>query len=123
MSEKWEKLTPLDGRLNPCLCCPPIPAKAPMGKLVAVGFGGATASCDGQGVADGEHPMFFPPFSGSDQIREVNDYITFGDIEAIAKVDPDHDWRIDLFGPMHGETYQRQGDGLWVLVEKHDGFA
>jgi hypothetical protein len=33
------------------------------------------------------------------------------------------DWRIVLDGPLHGETYQRQGKNHWVLVERNLGFA
>jgi hypothetical protein len=28
-----------------------------------------------------------------------------------------------LDGPLHGETYQRQGKNHWVLVERNLGFA
>lgn len=45
------------------------------------------------------------------------------DAEAAALADPDHDWRIVLFGPLHGEVYQRHGPGEWMLVEKNEGFA
>jgi hypothetical protein len=43
--------------------------------------------------------------------------------EARARKAPRHDWRIVLDGPLHGETYQRQGKNRWVLVEKNEGFA
>ncbi len=125
MSEKttWEKLTPLDGRLNPCFCCPPIPAKAELGKIIAVGFGSAVATCDGMLVVDGENGLLCPPFWGADVPRRTEEFITFEDIERIAQADPGHDWQIRLDGPMHGETYQRQGENLWLLVEKNEGFA
>lgn len=43
--------------------------------------------------------------------------------EEAAALDPDHDWRIVLFGPLHGEVYQRHGPDQWMLVEKNEGFA
>lgn len=107
---RWEKLPALDGRNNPCACCPPIPAVAQPDKIIAVGFGSADVTCDGREV-----------------YREPNDdsgdgYWDFARAEAEAVKDPDHDWRATLFGPLHGETYQRQ-DGKWVLVESNQGFA
>lgn len=123
MKPKWKKLKPLPGRHNPCLCCPPIPDKADMEKIIAVGFGCAQATCDGNLVADGEScGNKGPYFIRNGKPRHVQRYITFGDIEKIAAKDPDHDWRIVLHGPMHGETYQRQ-NGDWLLVEKNQGFA
>jgi hypothetical protein len=121
----WEKLPVLPGRPNPCLCCPPIPSKACLTKIVAVGFGGAMATRDDECVADGENGLLFV-HGDSLECREpihTEEFLTFDDIEAIALKDPDHDWRIRLDGPLHGETYQRQGDGEWMLVEKNDGFA
>ena len=41
----------------------------------------------------------------------------------IAPMDPDHDWRIVKFGPMHGETFQRQVENNWVCIESNEGFA
>lgn len=121
----WTKLPPLPGRPNPCLCCPPIPGKACLTKIIAVGFGGATATRDGDCVADGENGLLFV-HGDSLECREpiqTEDFIRFADIEKMAVADPDHDWRVQLHGPMHGEVYQRQGEGEWLLVEKDDGFA
>lgn len=105
----WEKLPALPGKGNPCLCCPPIPAKASMDKIIAVGFGSADVTRDGELVLDGEH--------------SEDGWITFAHAEALAALDPDHDWRATLFGPLHGEVYQRHGPGEWMLVEKNEGFA
>lgn len=121
----WEKLPALPGRINPCLCCPPIPGKACLEKLVAVGFGSAMATRDDECVADGESGLLFV-HGNSKKCREpkrLERFITFADIEKLAVKDPDHDWRIQLHGPMHGETYQRHGPEEWMLVEKNDGFA
>lgn len=105
-----ELMTPLDGRANPCLCCPPITATLDLDCVIAVGFGYAACTRDGlemlaeRDAADGQYPT----------VREA---------ETLALADPDHDWRIILDGPLHGETYQRQGEGRWVLVAKNEGFA
>jgi len=88
--------------------------------VIAVGFGCAQAYRDGDCVADGEcgfivvdgKPVRCEPWS-----------LRFQDIEAMAVADPNHDWRIELNGPLHGETYQRQGVGVWVCIETNEGFA
>ena len=81
-----------------------------MEKLIAVGFGCATVTRDGEQIIDGErHPS--------------DEFLTFADAEAMAVIDPDHDWRVILHGPLHGETYQRQGVEKWVCIERNEGFA
>src|SRR6266566_6039967 len=107
----WEKLPPLDGQPNPCANCPPILAEAHPEKLIAVGFGDACVMRDGEEVY--REPQ--------DMVRE-DAFWDFARAEEEAAKDPDHDWRAVLFGPLHGETYQRQ-DGKWLLVEKNEGFA
>jgi hypothetical protein len=109
---KWLKLPPLDGRRNPCACCPPIPARASMEDGIAVGFGTALVERDGEVILDGES-----------RYSQTGECYTFADAEGLALQDPDHDWRVVLFGPLHGEVYQRQGAGEWLLVEKNQGFA
>jgi hypothetical protein len=69
------------------------------------GFGGVSFVKDGEGVA------------------ELHEGATFADYEAIAAAAPEHDWRIYIFRPLADYTYQRQGDGLWALVEQGPGFA
>ena len=111
----WEKLPGLPAAPNPCTCCAPIAATLPLDAIVAVGFGSAVVTRDGDMVLDGERAM---------QYAETDEEIvTVGQAEALAAADPQHDWRIELFGPLHGETYQRQGPASWVLVERNKGFA
>lgn len=91
-----------------CLCCSTAAAIAPMDMLVAVGFGFAGA------------------FKGDECVYSedtADEYATVADIEAMAKEDPEHDWQIRKDGPLHGETFQRQGDGRWVCIESNEGFA
>lgn len=101
----------IEGGPNPCPHCPPIPTQARMDKLICVGFGCAQLHCDGKMIADGE------------QWAEGDGFLRFSDAEEMAIADPCHDWRVILHGPLHGETYQRQGDGIWVCIERNEGFA
>ena len=52
--------------------------------------------------------------------REVLDQEGYEDVAA---GDPDHDWRLFVNGPLSDYTYQRQGEGEWVLVKQGQGFA
>jgi hypothetical protein len=106
----WKKLPALPGRPNPCMNCPPIPATLPPDRWIAVGFGGAGVSKDGVGVWD---------YSEHDE----NDPWTVAEAEAAAAADPDHDWRIYYYGPLHEEEYQRHGPKKWVLIRKGEGLA
>lgn len=89
--------------------CPDPPESLPLDAYIAVGFGTAIVTKDGVQIFDGERP-------------DDDEYHRLGEFEAIASADPDHDWRVVLHGPMHGETYQRQ-DGQWICVERNEGFA
>lgn len=107
----WEKLPAVPGRGNPCVCCPPIGARLHPEAVLAVGFGTAEIECDGEIIVDGEAAM------------RAGKEITCADAEVLAARDPEHDWRIVLLGPLHGETYQRHGADQWMLVETNMGFA
>lgn len=128
-----------------CLCCPPKPEVAPMDWQPHPGFGmlGLTR--------DGETPDGWADFcdwqtrevyvSGSFQMRDhktggmktveyadfehvhLAEALTLADIEAAVADDPDHDWRLEIHGPLGGVIYQRQGCAQWVAVERLDGFA
>lgn len=110
MKVKFEE--PLDGRNNPCLNCPPIEQVANLRKSIAVGFGAAHLERDGEVVYDGERAL-----------HDGKEPHTFAWAERKAAKAPDADWRIVLHGPLHGETYQRQGPKRWVLIESNEGFA
>lgn len=111
----WAKL-PFIGKMqpNPCMNCPDPRAQLRPDRAIAVGFGDAHLSKDGQ-VIWGENE------EGRD--LDFDEMMTCGQAEVMAVADPDHDWRIVLHGPMHGETYQRHGKGRWVCVEQNVGFA
>ncbi len=116
MSGEWEKRPALDGRPNPCLCCPPIPSTLPLKAIIAVGFGDAHASCGGRVV-------YREPTSHVEADVPQVEYWNVWKVEKLAAADPDHDWQIVLFGPLHGEVYQRHGKREWSLIEKNQGFA
>jgi hypothetical protein len=105
----WTKLPALEGRGNPCVCCPGIKPIISLGARIAVGFGSAFCYRDGVTVLS--------------ESSEWSACPTVADSEALALADPDHDWRIVLHGPLHGEVYQRQSEGHWVLVITDEGFA
>ncbi len=111
---KWKKLPQIQvkdlhiGRLN----CSTATLKAPMDMGIAVGFGAAYATKDGKIIYDGERDY-----------QDTGKCKTIGDIEEMAKQDPDHDWRISKHCPMHGEVFQRHGDNEWVCIESDEGFA
>jgi len=106
----WNKLPPVDLGCNPCLHCPdPLPV-LDLESRVAVGFGDAHVERDSEIVW----------YEGN---REYEDCITVAQVEEKAAKDPDHDWRIVKFGPLHGEVYQRHGDKQWVCIERNEGFA
>lgn len=107
--------------LHGCLNCNhAITTTFPEDGLIAVGFGYAACLKDGHPVL--EEPQLRYDEAG-EPIDEEMDYPTGADAEKLAAADPDHDWRIQLEGPLSGRTYQRQGDAGWVLVEQNGGFA
>jgi hypothetical protein len=106
---EWTKLPSIEGGSGPCLCCGATHARLPMEAVVAVGFGSAGYSRDGETLWQEEGPD--------------DDFPSVGEVEEKAKSDPNHDWRIWMFGPMRGVEYQREGEAHWVLVKKDDGFA
>jgi len=112
----WTKVDQYHGTVHHgCLNCGGTPEIAPMEMLIAVGFGSAFASKDDAVVYDEMDVM---------QGRsEFDDLLTLQDIENMALADPDHDWRVKLYGPLRGREYQRHEAGKWVLIDSNEGFA
>lgn len=54
---------------------------------------------------------------------EWEDLMTAADAEEMAAAEPDHDWRIVLFAPLSGITFQRHGEKRWMPIENNQGFA
>jgi hypothetical protein len=111
METSWERLPAVESHTGPLSCgCCGARSDLPMDLEIAAGFGDANYSRDGEimwneGCSDRRQPP------------------TVADVEALAKADPDHDWRIAFWTPLYDAEYQRQGDGLWVLIAKGEGFA
>lgn len=80
-----------------------------MEATIAVGFGAAGVTKDGQEV--------WSESSADDG------YWTLADAEREAAKDPNHDWRVFFFGPLSEAEYQRHGPRNWVLIKKGMGFA
>lgn len=94
-----------------CMNCRKAGHLAPMDMLVGVGFGQAQLLKDGVVMYD------------EINVTDDDGYLSVEGAEAMAAVDPDHDWRIVINAPLHGETYQRHGKAQWVLVDSNRGFA
>lgn len=105
----WTREKPIKGKIRGCLHNP-IYDEAPPFMLIAVGFGNAIVTKDGKTVYK-ETPE-----------KEYWEMWTTEDAEKLAAEDPDHDWRIVLYAPLYGRTFQRQ-DGHWFLIAENEGFA
>jgi hypothetical protein len=131
-----------------CLCCPPKPETAPMEWQPHPGFGVLTLNCDGEtpewwhewcdwptplvcwgswesgtvvaGPRKGESWEAW--IGGEDRVRP-DENVTLAEIEEAVATDPDHDWQLEIHGPMGGAVYQRHGCAQWVAIKRLDGFA
>ena len=109
----WIKLPPVEDTICGCLNCSVRYKTAPMDMMIAVGFGDANVTKNGKEVYS-EHESCKENWDNAWYVKNA---------EEAAKLDPDNDWRITIFSPLHGEVYQRQGDGEWILVSTNIGFA
>ena len=107
--KKWKKQPAIQGKLGGCLNCGERPSVLHLEATIAVGFGDACVTCDGERVY--EEP------------KDWGELWTVADAEELAASDPVHDWRIVLHGPLSGRTYQRHSARTWVLIEQNMGFA
>lgn len=117
---KWKMERPIEGGNGGCLHCGYQHDILPMDSIIAVGFGMACLTKNGECVFD-EQQGFNPKFV--DKQLPEGEYLTVGEAEKIAIKDPDNDWRIYLHAPLSDREYQRQGDLRWVLYKKGMGFA
>lgn len=106
----WEKKEPIKGGFGGCMHCGYQYDVAPMDMLIAVGFGYAAVTKDGEPVYE------------ECNIEDESEFWTTQDAEDLARKDPDHDWRIILEAPLSGRTYQRHGEDKWMLIAKNPGF-
>ena len=110
MSE-WTKLPPIEGSVACLTCGCGANTDLHMGREIAVGFGNAGYSKDRETLWE------------ENQEPDAEEYPTVQSVESLAKGDPDHDWRIFFYAPLYEAVYQRQGDGVWILIQKGQGFA
>jgi hypothetical protein len=109
----FERLPAVEGSIACLTCGSGAKSDLSMERMIAVGFGDAGYTKDGLGV-----------WSESDAAADSeDDFPVVADVEKLAAADPDHDWRIYFYSPMYEAEYQRQGEGVWVLVKKGEGFA
>ena len=104
---------------NVIICPPNIPQVAPMNMMIAVGFGDALVTKDDEIIYSEINIELF------NQTHEANllPYWRVQDAENEARKDPDHEWTIDMQGPLQGKTYKRMGEDNWVLIDSNKGFA
>jgi ribosomal protein L37E len=100
-----------------CLNCSTASYELDMNRILAVGFGETEATKD--------HMLVYSEtkFNSENPDAKDSDFLTAQYIEDMAVKDPEHDWRVRFYGPLHGETYQRHRDGKWVCIESNKGFA
>ncbi|MGB5156870.1 hypothetical protein [Desulfobacterium sp. N47] len=94
-----------------CTFCGCKHSNLPMDEIIAVGFGNALLTRNGNCI-----------YSEIDA-QSCGDYMSVAQAEEMAAADPDQDWRIHLLAPFSEQHYQRQGECHWVLYEKCEGFA
>ena len=99
----WGRIPAVEGR-TVCLTC-----GAGEDKWIAVGFGAAGVTLNGSHVWD--------------EMDTPDDVLTFADAERLAAARPDNDWRIYMHAARYDAVYQRQGEGVWALIESGEGFA
>jgi len=107
----FEKLSAVEGSVACLTCGAGARSDLPMDRMIAVGFGSAGYSRDGEELwSEG-------------QLDDIDNAPNVSHVEQLAAADPDRDWRIYFFAPLYEAEYQRQGEGVWVLVRKGEGFA
>jgi hypothetical protein len=131
-----------------CANCPPKPETAPLDWQPHPGFGQLVLTRDGQVPREWYEWLDFERrehWWGSWETGEIkagprkgqqwhdwiggvsyfhpDEYVTLGEIEEAVALDPDHDWRLEIHGPMGGAIYQRHGEATWHAVKRLEGFA
>ena len=110
MKKTFDKLPAIDGSISCLTCGCGAVSNLEMDRIIGVGFGIAGYSRDGETLwQEGD--------------EEVDQLPTVKQVEEMARVDPNRDWRIYFFAPLYESEYQRQGDDEWVLISKGRGFA
>ena len=108
----FEKLPAVEGSVACITCGAGARSDLSMDRQIIVGFGSAGYSKDGESLYDEQE------LNG-----EWDNAPTVADVERQALAAPDSDWRIYFYAPLYSSEYQRQAEGVWVLVKKDQGFA
>jgi hypothetical protein len=101
----WVKQKPIEG-FRHCGKCSPRYNLMPLSESLSIGFGEVTVTKDDEVI-----------WSGDDS------KVLLRKFEHLAKKDPDHDYRVNICGPMYECEYQRHGDVEWALISRGEGFA
>jgi len=91
-----------------CLNCGSKPLRVKLNQRLHAGFGVTALIRDGESV---------------ESYFDYEKCPTFQRFENVARKDPEHDWRVQVDGPLSDVTYQRHGPNEWVAVAKGLGFA
>lgn len=111
----FERLPPAKGSVACATCGAGANQDISMDREIIVGFGDAGYSMDGISLYNEV---------GLTRYQEIyEEPPTVRYVEGLAKDKPDHDWRIWFYAPLYEAEYQRQGNGVWVLVKTGFGFA
>ena len=116
----WERLPPITPKKRGCAFAL-MQDKLEMDEIIAVGFGDAHVEKDGKIIY--REPAEYEIQQAVTNDDALNLYWSVQDAENEALKDPDHDWRIVLYGPLRGRVFQRHGESEWVLVKENMGFA
>lgn len=88
---------------------------ANMDDVIAVGFGVAQVTHNGEEIFDGER--IFKSAESDD------DLLTFRKAETAAAANPDGTWEVLLLAPLGMQKFRREAPDRWRLVEAGKGFA
>lgn len=95
---------------RPCLDCPPTEQLLALDTVLYNGFGGYKVTRDGETFYQG----------GSDEKWEKYKKLAYIEKQAILLGGK---WKIILYTPLRGATWERKGKKKWVLIETNRGFA
>lgn len=99
------KQKPIEG-FRHCLNCPPRFDLLPLSAPLAIEFGQVDVTKDNEVI-----------WSGDDE------KVLLRKFEHQARKDPDHDYRVNIIGPLYECEYQRHGDTEWALISRGERFA
>lgn len=111
-NKSWQPQPAIEGHVY-CNCCGGGRDKSGEDFLVAVGFGSAGVTANGEHIIE-EQEWGDGQYEGD---------VTLSLVERVAQTRPDADWRIYMHGPLSGQVYQRHANETWALIERDEGFA